>query len=105
MKTVQTVALALVLTAFTSCAPKPPVEVTVTKYVVVTTPQPILDGCPQTLVIPDPNTLTNQQVAELITTLYSKWSKCAITVRNIKAFQDKEKAHYAQTGQKVPDLK
>jgi hypothetical protein len=58
---------------------------------VVITPPSTLYNCPQLGKLPDPETLTNQQVADVIEKLYRYNKICGINMNEIRKFVEKAK--------------
>ena len=89
MKYVGIFLLALTLGA---CATKPPVVLDQTKIVAVSPPATLFN-CPVILSFPDPDKLTNKQLAKLIKTLYENNQTCSINMQKIEEFVKKAKVN------------
>jgi hypothetical protein len=63
---------------------------TITKIEVIEPPKSLYN-CPQIKTIPDPETLTNQEVADFISLLYQHNKTCGISLDKIEAFVERAK--------------
>lgn len=79
---------ALALVAGCSTTKLPPTN---TQYVIIEPPSALL-RCPQLNTIPDADTLTNAQVAQVIITLDKNNKICALNMSKIRQFIDENKA-------------
>lgn len=85
--------LSIALLTLSSCANNRAMQEfrTITRVEVVEPPADLFN-CPQIGRIPDPETLTNQEVANFISLLYQYNKECKISLDKIEAFIERAKA-------------
>lgn len=86
------VAIILLIPLVSSCTTTRPTVIDQSRTIVISIPEALLK-CPQlkSEELPNPETLTNKEVAELIDKLYRSNRTCGINMLQIRAYQEKAK--------------
>ncbi len=84
------VAIILTLPLAAGCTTTKSVVLDQSRVVVITVPKNLLD-CPQIGKLPNPETLTNKQVAQVIEKLYRYNRTCGINMQQIQDYIEKAK--------------
>lgn len=95
MKALLVVPLILLL-AVSGCQNEPKVVFKEGKVIVIDPPKNLFN-CPQLGKIPNPETLTNKQVAEFIEKLYKYHKTCGINMNKIQKYIEQAKKIYGVT--------